>query len=386
MSDCPLRFAVVIQTPRDPQSAVYIGYQGLAAALARLGHSVEIVTPGDFRAVARLGGRWVPLVYPVAVARWLRQRRDDFDLVMFHSYSGWLATSVVHGRPRSLVMFHGVESLYHRELREEAARDGGLSWRYRLLQEVLMPLMLKVACRTASGVACLNQAEANHLASKNWVTGSGAAVLAHGVPADFFAASRTPGPIQHVLFVGQWLPMKGIRYLREAVTTLLRERPAMRATCAGTLVAEEAVKAEFPPDVQDRIAVFPRVDQGKLAKLYADADVFVFPSLYEGFSRAILEAMASGLPIVCTSVGVAGDALRHEESVLFLPKRDARAIVTAIQRLCDSPSLAARLGNAARAAASNYTVADVSDRTIAVILTACGAPASERGWGPASSE
>ena len=134
MSDRPLRFAVVIQTPRDPQSAVYIGYQGLAAALARLGHSVEIVSPGDFRAVARLGGRWVPLVYPVAVARWLHRRRDDFDLVMFHSYSGWLATSFVHRRPRSLVMFHGVESLYHRELREEAVRNGGgLSWRYRLL-------------------------------------------------------------------------------------------------------------------------------------------------------------------------------------------------------------------------------------------------------------
>jgi glycosyltransferase involved in cell wall biosynthesis len=382
-----LRFAVVMQTPRDPQSAVYIGYQGLAAALARLGHSVEIVSPGDFRAVARLGGRWVPLVYPVAVARWLHRRRDDFDLVMFHSYSGWLATSFVHRRPRSLVMFHGVESLYHRELREEALRTGGgLSWRYRLLQEVLMPVMLKVACRTASGVACLNQAEANHLASKHWVTGSGPAVLAHGVPADFFAASRTPRPIQHVLFVGQWLPMKGIRYLRDAVTTLLRDNPAMRVTCAGTLVPEESVKAEFPPDVHDRLAVYPRVDQSRLAKLYCDADVFVFPSLYEGFSRAILEAMASGLPIVCTSVGVAGDALKHEESALFLPKRDAPAIVAAIQRLRDNPSLAARLGNAARAAASNYTVADVSQRTIAVILTASGAPAARARRGGAERE
>jgi glycosyltransferase involved in cell wall biosynthesis len=371
-----LRFAVVIQTPRDPQSAVYIGYQALAATLVRRGHSVEIVSPGDFRAVARLSGRWVPLVYPVAIARWLHRRRDDFDLVMFHSYAGWLATSFAHGQPRSLVMFHGVESLYHRELREETAQNGGgLSWRYRLLQEALMPMMLRIACRTASGVTCFNQAEANYLASRNWVTGSGPAVLAHGVPGEFFAATRTARrPIQHVLFVGQWLPMKGIRYLREAVTTLLRENPAMRVTCAGTLLYGEAVKAEFPTEVHDRIAVFPRVDQAELTKLYGDADVFVFPSLYEGFSRAILEAMASGLPIVCTPVGVAGDALKHEESALFLPKRSAAAIVAAIHRLRDSPSLAARLGNAARAVASSYTVTDVSERTIQVIMKASVRP------------
>lgn len=374
MNEHPLRFAVVIQTPKDPQSAVYIGYQALAATLARRGHSVEIVSPGDFRAVARLSGRWVPLVYPVAIARWLHRHRSDFDLVMFHSYAGWLATWFVHGRPRSLVMFHGVESLYHRELREEAAQNGGgLSWRYRLLQEALMPMMLRIACRTASGVTCFNQAEANYLASRNWVSGLGPAVLAHGVPGEFFAATRTARrPVQHVLFVGQWLPMKGIRYLREAVTALLRENPAMRVTCAGTLLPDDSVKAEFPPQVHDRIAVFPRVDQAELTKLYCDADVFVFPSLYEGFSRAILEAMASGLPIVCTPVGVAADALKHEESALFLPKRSAAAIVAAIQRLRDSPSLAARLGNAARTVASSYTVADVSERTIQVIMQTSG--------------
>lgn len=380
MSERPLRFAVVMQTPKDPQSAVYIGYQSLAAALARLGHSVEIVSPADFRAVARLGGRWVPLVYPVAIARWLHRRREDFDLVMFHSYSGWLATPFAQGRPRSLVMFHGLESLYHRELREETVRYGaGLSWRYRLLQEALMPVMLKIACRTASGVACLNQAEAEYLSRRNWVTRASTAVLAHGVPAEFFAATRTPRPIRHLLFVGQWLPMKGIRYLRDAATTLLRDNPAMRMTCAGTLTPEASVKADFAPDIQDRIMVFPRVDQPALAKLYSDGDVFVFPSLYEGFSRAILEAMASGLPIVCTPVGIAGDALKHEESALVVPKRSAPAIVAAIQRLRDMPALAARLGDAARHIASDYTVADVSRRTIQVILSASGAaPAGAR--------
>lgn len=375
MGDRPLRCAVVIQTPKDPQSAVYIGYRALTEVLERLGHTVEVVSPGDFPAIARMNGRWVPLAYPFAIARWLRERRDRFDLLMFHSYSGWLATALARGRPRSLVMFHGVEPLYHRELREEAKMSGGgLSWRYRLLQELVMPVMLRIACRTATGVACLNRAEADYLAKRKWVTAPGAAVLAHGVPADFFATARTPRPIQHLLFVGQWLPMKGTRYLRDAVTPILRENPSIRLTCAGTLLAEPSVTSEFPPEIRDQVEVVPRVDQAKLAKLYRDADVFIFPSLYEGFSRAIVEAMASRLPIVCTPVGVAADALKHEESALFVPKRSAAAMTAAVRRLRDDPALAARLANAAGEMAANYTLADVSRQTIRVIMDAAGRP------------
>ena len=375
MSDRRLRFAVVIQTPRDPQSAVYIGYQALGDALQRLGHSVEIVSPGEFPALSRLNGRWVPLAYPAVVARWLFRRRDDFDLVMFHSYSGWLASALARGRPRSLVMFHGVEPLYHQELRKEAALEGaGLSWRYRALQELVMPAMLRTACRTATGVACLNHSEANYLAMRNWVSGRGAEVLAHGVPDEFFVGSRAPRPLQHLLFVGQWLPMKGTRYLREAMTTVLRDDRSMRLTCAGTLQAEQDVISGFPEDVRERVVVFPRVDQSTLAKLYRDADVFVFPSLYEGFSRAIVEAMASRLPIVCTPVGVAADALKHDESALFVAKRSAPAIANAVRRLRDDPALAVALAGAASEKALDYTLADVSRRTIAVIMDAACRP------------
>lgn len=375
VNDRPLRFAVVIQTPRDPQSAVYIGYQSLGTALERLGHSVELVSPGDFPAIARMHGRWVPLAYPVAIAWWLYRRRGDFDLVMFHSYSGWLATWLAGGRPRSLVMFHGIEPLYHRELREEAATSGRpLSWRYRALQEVIMPAMLKIGCRTATAVACLNRTEADYLSERQWLSGSRAAIVAHGVPPEFFAPPRGRRPIEQLLFVGQWLPMKGVRYLRDAAVTLLRDNPSMRLTCAGTLASAETVKSDFPQECRDQISVLPRVDQSTLVAVYRDADAFVFPSLYEGFSRAIVEAMAARVPIVCTAVGVAADALTHEESALFVPKRSSPALVTAIQRLRDDPALAEQLANTAARIAAQYMLAEVSQRTIRVILSSAYPP------------
>jgi len=368
VSDRPLRFGVVIQTPRDPQSAVYIGYQSLAAALERQGHSVAIVSPADFRPLTRLGGRWVPLAYPFAIASWVRSRRNDFDLVMFHSYSGWLASALGRGRPRALVMFHGVEPLYHRELRKEAEDSGHtLSRRYRFLQETVMPAFLKIACRTAAGVTCLNRAEAYYLVSRKWVAERDVYVLAHGVPPEFLVSARPPRPIQTLLFVGQWLPMKGTRYLRDAAATLLANDPAMRLVCAGTLLADGPVRAEFPEALRDRVIVLPRVDQTTLAQLYRDADAFIFPSLYEGFSRAIVEAMASRLPIVCTSVGVASDALRNDGNALIVPKRDAESIVAAVRRLQSDSALAQRLANAAADTAVEYSVEAVTQRTISVI-------------------
>jgi glycosyltransferase involved in cell wall biosynthesis len=166
--------------------------------------------------------------------------------------------------------------------------------------------------------------------------------------------------------------MKGIRYLRDAASVLLREDLTVRLTCAGTLASADTVLAEFPHDVRGRISVFPRLDQAALARCYRDADAFVFPSLYEGFSRAIVEAMASRLPIVSTAVGVAADALRDEESVLFVPKRNATAIVSAVRRLQADPVLATRLGTAAAGAADQYTQAAVQSHTVDVLMEEAG--------------
>ena len=146
----------------------------------------------------------------------------------------------------------------------------------------------------------------------------------------------------------------------------------MRVICAGTLVSEAMVLADFAPDLHPQITVLPRVDQTALARLYRDADVFVFPSLYEGFSRAIVEAMASRLPIVTTAVGVAADALRHEESALFVPKRNAAAIVAAVRRLHADPAFAARLGGAAAVVAEEYRLGVVQPRTIDIIMEDVG--------------
>lgn len=346
------KIAIVLHTPRDQQSSVFLTYAALSTELARRGYAVTILTPEDFPAARRFAGRLRPLVYPVAVAAWMRRHAAAFDVVVFHSYAGWLAeTAGATGRAAVVVSFHGIEPMYHRALRETSGR---LSRRYRFLQERLMPLFLRAACRHARRVTCLSREERRFLVDGHYVADDRLVTVAHSVHDRFFLDPRSGRPVRTLLFVGQWLPMKGIDALGAAFVELARRDADLRLVCAGTLVPAAAVTRSFPDDVRDRVSVLPRVDQSRLVDVYRDADVFVFPSHYEGFGVAVLEAMAAALPIVATATGVAGDALADRESALRVPPRDPAAIVRAVDALVADAALRARVAAGARRAAEAY--------------------------------
>jgi glycosyltransferase involved in cell wall biosynthesis len=354
-----MRIAVLLQTPRDEHSAVFLAYKALADHLAGRGASLEIIAPSDLLPSVN-SGRFTPFIYPVLVKRWVEAHLGERDLFVFHSYAGWRAASICAAAAVPFVVaFHGLEPLYHQALRALASRNGGLSWRYRVLQEWLMPRYLQRACEHAALVTCLNRSERAEIERRGWVAPERIRITRHGVGDEFFtAASPAPGPIR-LLFVGQWLEMKGVDALSRATGRLLASHPDLRLSCAGTLTPASQVLERFPAPVRDRIDILPRVSQAELVDLYGSAHIFVFPSLYEGFGRALLEAMAAGLPIVCTNVGVAADALRDNHSCLTVPPANDAAIVAAVEQLIAAPRLGASLGQRARAAAEGYRSRDV---------------------------
>ena len=78
------------------------------------------------------------------------------------------------------------------------------------------------------------------------------------------------------------------------------------------------------------------------------ATAFVFPSWAEGLPNALLEAMATGLPCVATSIGPITDAAVNGEEALLVPVRSPQDIAAALAKILTQPALAARLGRAAR--------------------------------------
>lgn len=95
-----------------------------------------------------------------------------------------------------------------------------------------------------------------------------------------------------------------------------------------------------------RVRVLPPVDDA--AGLYAAADAFVLPSVSEGLSNSLLEAMASGLPVIASAVGGTAETLVDGDTGLLFARDDERAAAACVRRLLDEPELAARLGAAAR--------------------------------------
>ena len=85
------------------------------------------------------------------------------------------------------------------------------------------------------------------------------------------------------------------------------------------------------------------------------ADIFVMPSLCESFGKVILEAMASGLPVIATTNTGARDVVKDGKHGFIIPIRDSKAIKDKIQYFYDNPSEIKRMGKNARKVAENYT-------------------------------
>jgi glycosyltransferase involved in cell wall biosynthesis len=354
------RILFAIHTPADQLSAVYKIALHHAQHLQANGYSCKVVTPANFAVTRKVSARFIPLLYPLELAAWLCVHAPEFDIVVFHSYAGWFALSLSRliarlARLRTAVQFHGLEPLYLAQQHEEAKRSNTpLSWRYRLLNGRLMPLALRHACRHANHVFCLNTEELRFLLDSQWVRSGHIDVVANPVPTTFFFPRVYRERARQLLFVGQWLPIKGTRYLTEAFHLLRRKHTDLRLVCAGTLANEEAVLSDFAPEVREHVEVIPRLSPSRMTQVFETCDLFVFPTLLEGSSVALLEAAASGMPIVTTPVGAAPDFLQHDFSAIFCPTRNADALHLQVETLLDQPGIREHLGRNAQASANRF--------------------------------
>jgi len=103
------------------------------------------------------------------------------------------------------------------------------------------------------------------------------------------------------------------------------------------------------------VSVLPRFTREQLVDELARADLFMFPSLSEGFSGALLEAMASGLPIVTTPAGAAPDLLTDGVNAVFAPFADAEVLAERAAALIPDRARRQALGAGARDTARQYT-------------------------------
>ncbi len=171
----------------------------------------------------------------------------------------------------------------------------------------------------------------------------------------------------HMLAVGSLIPRKGYGVLVDALAAIA-DRP-WTLTIAGSPDHAPATAAALRDDIAraglaERILLTGSVGTERLAQLYDEADLFVMPSLYEGYGMVLTEALARGLPIVTTLSGAGAEAL-PEAAALKVPPGDAAALAKALARLIDAPAERRQRADAARAAAGDLPRWDEAARIVA---------------------
>jgi glycosyltransferase involved in cell wall biosynthesis len=123
------------------------------------------------------------------------------------------------------------------------------------------------------------------------------------------------------------------------------------------------VLADFPEPLRSRVAVTPSFENARLPELLAGEEIFVFPSLSEGSSGSLLEAMACGLAPVATAVGTAPDIIDGHNGVLVEPG-DTDAVVAAVERLADQRKTLVDVRRRAQETARGFRWDAIAERTL----------------------
>jgi glycosyltransferase involved in cell wall biosynthesis len=145
-----------------------------------------------------------------------------------------------------------------------------------------------------------------------------------------------------LLYVGRLAPEKGIERLKK----ILREIPGTRLAIVGDGPAKRILEREF----RGAPAIFTGVLQGEdLASAYASADAFLFPSTTDTLGLAMLEALASGVPVVAARSGPSHEIVSENENGLLYEADSTPSLVAAVRRLLSDEGFRATLSRLARA-------------------------------------
>ncbi len=174
-------------------------------------------------------------------------------------------------------------------------------------------------------------------------------------------------PETYALFVGTLQPRKNLATLIDAVRILLDRGTPVHLAIGGKLgwMHEQVLERIKDAGLDPFIHTLGYVPQDDLPALLRSARVFVLPSLYEGFGLPALEAMACGVPVVCSNTSslpeVVGDA------GLLVPPTSAVDLATAIEQVLSQPSLAADLARRGPERARRFSWAQAAEQVLRVL-------------------
>ena len=220
----------------------------------------------------------------------------------------------------------------------------------------------------------------NQWRMKRWVSSQSASIISNSREGAEYAARQMHWPLHHfhvvhngvsvtapdaarvdllrqhylqntfdtlVLFVGRLVEHKNLPRLLQAFAQVVKQRPRTRLLLAGSGPLHDALAAQIGQlGLQDHALLLG--EQSEVPALMEAADLVVLPSLREGLSNVVLEAMALGRAVLSTPVGGIPQAIDNGRHGVLVEPTDTDALAHALLTLIDDPALRERLGRAAQ--------------------------------------
>ena len=307
-----------------------------------------------------------PLTFSLRARRVLGPRRQDFDIVHDNQCLGRGILGLAgDGFPVVATLHHPIAVDRRLELDQTRSpvRQVTLRRWYGFLR-----MQARVA-RRLGRIITVSESSKRDLARHMGVTAERMAVVPVGVDHEHFRPlshiGRVPGRVMTTASAD--VALKGLVPLLEALAKVRTEHDDAHLVVVGRPRDGSAVPATIDRLGLDGAVTFASgVDDDRLVELYAEAEVAVVPSLYEGFSLPAIEAMAAGVPLVATTGGALPEVVGSDgDNALTVPPGDPGALAAAIGRLLAAPRLRAHLGRAGRAhVLDRYTWAATARATV----------------------
>jgi len=180
--------------------------------------------------------------------------------------------------------------------------------------------------------------------------------------------SRWANPDERIVFfVGRLVREKGVEALVAAMPEVIAAHPEAKFVIAGGGYADHLRQRAASLGLAQKVVFTGFLPEADLPRLYAVADVAVFPSLYEPFGIVALEAMAAGVPVVTSDIGGFREVVRHGETGLHTWANNPHSLAWGINQVLSDPRLAARLRREGlREVRARFSWDGVAEQTLAV--------------------
>jgi glycosyltransferase involved in cell wall biosynthesis len=349
--------------PRRREGGVAAIVYNFGRELESRGHRVAYLFYEDLLSEAEMTGRFRDLRFSLRVARHIRKNRDRYSVVNLHAPIGfvyglsrWIFPSC--GYPPYVMTLHGLVERFVCVMGREDKK--GKAWHFslrnRLWYHIYHQPRFILAIKTLDHAHCYSRDVWTILQLKYNLDSDKVAYISNGVEKRFFISRENSDqkPLR-LLYAGTWLDQRGIFYLRDALNGLNTRFKDWTLTIAGAGFPAVELKSFFGAGLREQIIILPIVPAEDMQQVYAEYDIFVFPSLMEGLPSVILESMAAGMAVITTETCGMADVVEDGFNGLLIPPANAEAIEDAILRLAQSPSLRQQLGQAAQESMKRLT-------------------------------